>query len=324
MIKKTIAFIVALCSSACVFFAMGCDLLKDIFSANSDQTVERMFDKSVETTGKWIYLDFDTNEPTDDYFIFDGSENVMKFEYYENGELVRDGAYRVVYRGEGEDVSTPLSIGFEIKGDSRHLDWLYCYTEDFKTDFTKFTVMIEEREIDLSYSGTPRCHYYRMSEMPFKFGTYVKENSELKEYKHDAKRAEEYYFPNGEYVNDDGAVFTFMTTYPAYGILLFRYEYDGKTVEGTFFIGNQTDKIFLWIDYHPGFLPDADQKRTYGMQSGQDFPPNFNVYGSFGDARKERRFTVNNVTPIEGYGYDPDVCEIRTGEYRCVSGQNQG
>ena len=319
MFKKIIAFALALCSLSGVVFVSGCGIMEGLFG-NPNQ----MFDECTETTGKWIYRDFYTGEATDDYFIFDGTKNVMKFEYYKNGELVRDGIYRVVYRGEEKVDSTPLSIGLEIKGDKKHRDWLYCYVEDFKSDFTQFTVISEEKDIDMSYSGTPRWRYYRMSEMPFEFGTYVKEGSEIKKYRNDAERAAKFHFLNGDYVNADGAVFTFKTTYPAFSNLLFRYEYGGKSVEGMFTIGYKKDKIFLWLEYHAGFLPDAEQKRKYEMESGQDFPPNFNVYGSFGAAREERRFSIDRVEPIKGYGYDPQVCEIRTGEYVCVSQYDVG
>ena len=321
---KNILLIIVLAAVVVVtsFALSACGLLESI-TGKSNDNVEQLFDKCEETTGKWVCYDYFTRRPLDAYFVFDGSENVMRFEYYENGTLKRDGWYRVVYRGEDADVSTPLTIGLEIKGENRNKDLINAYVDDFKTDFTQFTVMNEEREMGINeVSGTPKARMYRISEMPIAFGTYVKEGAEPKEERGNAHYADQYYIPSGEYVNDSGAKFTFLTTYPLYGKLMFRYEYGGEAVEGIFTIGKDKDKIFLWIDYEPGAKPTRAQKEEYGMSGGADFPPNYNVYGSF-DLSNNGTFSIGSVTPIDGYGYDPAQCDLQKGVYHRLYTQQQ-
>ena len=303
------------------FSLAGCGLLDAITGNNSSSDVEQLFDECNETNGKWIYCDFWTKEPdADTYIVFDGTKNVMHFDYYEDGVLKRDGVYRVVYRGVGADVSVPLSIGFEIKGDAKHRDWLECYVDDFKTDFTQFTVIDEYRDAGLTRSGTPLWHDYRLGEMPFKYGTYVKEGATLKEEKNDFEYADRYYIPSGEYVNQSGAKFTFVTTYYS-SALLFRYEYGDKVVEGVYGLSGNNDIFFPYLNYHAGCGLTKEQAREYG--DVLYFPPNYNVYGSFNVTDTNLSITIARFVAIEGYGYDTSACDWQIGTYTLVQSNQQ-
>lgn len=323
--KKSLILILIFVLVLATFSLAGCGLL-DALTGKSSDGVEQLFDECTETNGKWIYCDFWTNELDENtYVVFNGEKNVMHFEYYEDGVLKRDGVYRVVYRGEGEKVSVPLSIGFEIKGDSRHRDWMECYVDDFKTDFTQFTVMDEYREKGLSSRGTPLWHEYRLSEMPFKFGTYVKEGANLKEEKNNFEYADRYYIPSGEYVSQSGAKFTFVTTYYT-SSLLFRYEYDDKVVEGVYGLSGDNDIFFPYLNYHAGCAPTAEEARQYG--SGLlYFPPNYNIYGSFEVKNSSPNdcpsITLTRFEAIEGYGYDTSACDWQLGTYTLVQNNQQ-
>ena len=275
---------------------------------------EQLFDKCDALTGKWIYCDPASGAPTDTYFVFNGAADAMHFFYYESGTLAREGAFRAVYRGEGTDVATPLSIGFEIK-DSEHRDWLNCYVDDFKTAFTQFTVMQEERDLPSSTaSGVPQAHVYRMGELPFAFGTYVKEGADRKENKNLYQYAENYIIPAGTYVSESGERLTFLGDYYSFGMML-RYEDGDKAVEGIYTIAANKDKIFVWLDYQPGHKPDAAQKNAYEMSNNADFPPNYNLYGDFNVSGDTLSIRIDSATAIEGYGYDAAAADWKPGVY---------
>jgi len=309
--KKFLSLLLVCLLSLTTFTFAGCDFFGD------DDDVEKFFDECTEISGKWIYYDFLSNQPTNTYIKFDGTKDVMTFEYYVNDVQQRDGHFKVVYRGENKDVATPLSIGFEIKNDSQHSDWIGCYVDDFKTDFSQFTIMSEERELDDSTNGIPQAHIYRMSELPFAFGTYVKENCTLKQNKNNCSYADDYFIPSGQYVNESGAKFTFMATFCSFGNM-FRYEYDGNVIEGVYTLSGDNDKFFAYIDYQPGHKPTNAQKEQYEMSSGQDFPPNYNVYGSFEITQNNNFIKIDSFAAIDGFGYDTEKCDWQTGVYNFV------
>ena len=322
--KKSLVFILILVLLIFTFSFAGCGLFEALTGKSSDG-VEQLFDECTETNGKWIYCDFWTNEPDEDtYVVFNGAKDVMHFEYYEDGALKSDGVYRVVYRGEGNKVSVPLSIGFEIKGDKKHRDWMECYVDDFKTDFTQFTVIDEYRDTGLSRSGTPLWHTYRLGEMPFKYGTYVKEGATLKEEKNNFEYADRYYIPSGEYVNQSGAKFTFVTTYYS-SALLFRYEDGDKVVDGVYGLSGNNDIFFPYLNYHAGCGLTEEQAREYG--NTLYFPPNYNIYGSFEVTDLSPNacpsITLSRFETIEGYGYDTSACDWQLGTYYFVFNQQQ-
>ncbi|MBR4800312.1 MAG: hypothetical protein IK048_01350 [Clostridia bacterium] len=315
--KKSLIFILIFVLIFAAFSLAGCGLL-DAITGNSSDGVEQLFDECNESTGKWFCYDYFTGEQTDAYFLFDGTKDVMHFEYFEGDVLKRDGVFRVVNRGVGKSVSVPLSIGFEIKGDSRRRDWIECYADDFKSDFTQFTIMDEYRDAGLSKSGTPLWHVYRLSEMPFKFGTYIKEGATLKEERRDYEYADRYYIPSGEYVHESGAKFTFVTTYYT-SALLFRYQNGDNVVEGVYGLSGDKDIFFPYLNYHPGCGLTEEQARKYG--NTLYFPPNYNVYGSFEVQTASAirpSITLTRVETITGYDYDPSACEWQLGSYTFV------
>ncbi len=293
----------------------GCSLLAENFNGCGPNNSSQMFDECTEISGKWIYYDYFTSEPTETYLIFNGSKNVMTFEYFQDGVLVRDGKFRVVYRGEKQDVLTPLSIGVEIKGDNKHKEWLSCFVKDFKTDFTQFTIMSEERELDFhADAGVPQVKVYKFNELPFKFGSYVKEGSTLKE-QADYRNVDYHFLPSGKYQNENGAKLTFIMTYPLFDSRMFRYEYNGKTVDGVYTAN--TEKLHAWIDYQPGFKPTSEQKELYEIV--HDFPPNYNLYGNFNVTNDTPYFTIDYFVATEGCGYNANACDWQTGKYTLIS-----
>ena len=298
----------------------GCGLFEAITGKSSDG-VEQLFDECTETNGKWICYDFWTKQPTDTYFVFNGTKNVMHFEYYVDGVLNRDGVYRVVYRGEGEEVSSPLSIGFEIKGDNKRRDWIHSYVDDFKTDFTQFTVMLEDRDEGLTKSGTPRWYVYRLGDLPFRYGYYVKEGSQLKEDKNNYMYADRYFIPSGEYVHESGAKLTFAATHYKFG-MMFRYEYNGKVVDGIYEIGEDKDKIFTYFNgHHPACGLTTKEAEKYGNLLY--FPPNYNIYGNFDVTANTQSVTISRFEAIDGYDYDTGLCDWQIGTYTFVPTNNQ-
>ena len=291
---------------------VGCNSL-----FGTDDGVDKLFDRCDALTGKWILYDPVANHPTDTVFVFDGTEGKMRFSYYVNGALVRDGAFRAVYRGEGKTVATPFSIGFEIK-DSQNRDWLDCYVDDFKTEFTQFTVMREERDLpNNTPTGVPQAHVYRISELPFAFGTYVKEGADIKANKNNFMYADDYIIPAGTYENESGAKFTFLGDHYRFGMML-RYENGDDIREGVYTLSPEKDKLFLWIDYQPGHKPTAEEKAAYEMDGNADFPPNYNLYGSFAVGVERAEICLESFYAVEGYGYDTVACDFQMGVYQKI------
>ena len=78
----------------------GCDL---IFGEKSNGMVN--YDEKMDAaTGKWLLLDEE-----DTYFVFDGSEGIMTFNYYEDDALKYQGGFRSIYRSS-DDARTPLTF----------------------------------------------------------------------------------------------------------------------------------------------------------------------------------------------------------------------
>ena len=307
--KKVLSYLLACLLLLSIPALVGCNL-----SFGTGDSTEQLFERCDALTGRWILYDPSTNQPTNTSLVFDGAEGAMRFSYYKDGTLVRDGVFRAVYRGEGKDVATPLSIGFEIKN-SEHRDWLDCYVDDFKTDFTQFTVMREERDLPNDMTGIPQAHVYRISELPFAYGTYVKEGVALKENKNDLKYANDYIIPAGTYESVSGAKLIFLGDYYCFGMML-RYENGDEAVEGIYTVSPEKDKLFVWIDYQPGHKPTAEEKEKYEMERGADFPPNYNLYGSFAVDGETGEIRLDSFYSIEGDGYDPTACHWQTGVYQ--------
>ena len=77
MKKKSLLFML-ICLIIPLFIS-GCSLL-DLFKKDNKETKEEYDKELYSSTGKWYLLDDNTT-----YFSFDGTKDVMTFEYYENG-----------------------------------------------------------------------------------------------------------------------------------------------------------------------------------------------------------------------------------------------
>ena len=174
------------------FSLSSCEGLDDLLGTKENNEEEKIDNELESSTGKWTLKNDD-----DTYFVFDGSKDVMSYSYYEDGVNKYSGNYRVVYRGIGEDVLTPLTFIFK-RNDKVKEDWIGCYVEDFKNDFTQFTVMQEEEDLGIT-DGTIYTHIYRISELPYKLGSYILEGNEYKEETNNYKAKDSLYIPNGTY-----------------------------------------------------------------------------------------------------------------------------
>ena len=110
------------------------------------------------------------------YFEF----NKDSFKYYEDGVLKKEGSHKITYSGV-ENTISPLHINLNFGKDSTGLsifDYIDCYTEDPKDNLQQFTIMREGYHIEPLRSGGVPVRDYHLSEMPYAFGTYVKESAE--------------------------------------------------------------------------------------------------------------------------------------------------
>ena len=182
----------------------SCDLLNDLLGGNGSNNSEEHFDSELESsTGKWLLQD-----DTDTYFTFDGSKNVMTYSYVEDGISKYSGTYRVVSQGTGKDVITPLIFVF-TRSDKDKKDWVGCYVEDFDNDFTQFTIMSEEEDLGI-IDGSIHAYIYRISELPYKMGSYILEGNEYKVESDNYKYSNQFCIPSGTYTLETGERFIFL------------------------------------------------------------------------------------------------------------------
>ena len=275
--RRSGGFLLALLTLGTALLCASCSLF-----GGSDGTVEQMFDEMTEMSGKWICYDVN-GQVTDAYFVFDGAKGAMTFAYYEGGRRVRGGVFRGVYRGEDKEVLWPLSLGFDGQNGNKR-DWIHAYVDDFKSDFTQFTVIQEERD-KTPVDGVPQAHLYRMSELPFAFGTYVREGSTPKESRRNFQNADRYVIPNGTYASEDGSTWTFLSNCSAQGNLV-RWQKGTTVIEAVYTLSTDGTILFLYIDHNPAEKPTKTEKQEYEIDLY--WPPEYNVYGSF---------TVTDNTP---------------------------
>ena len=230
------------------------------------------YDKSMDAaTGKWMLLD-----EADTYFLFDGTEDVMTFGYYEGGALKYSGTFRSVYRSNA-NASTPLTF-ILTRSDKENKDWINCYTENLEASFTQFSITCAEEDLGVT-DGTVYTHIYRLSEMPYKPGTYVLEGKEYQPYEKPAFE-ETYYIPEGRYVSENGES---ITVFPVMhrGYSLFAYTNGETVVEGIFNIAADRSTLYLYIEndiYEK--IRNAD-KAQYDTTLSMYYPPDFYLRGSF-------------------------------------------
>ncbi len=173
------------------------------------------------------------------YFEFDKDS----FRYYENGALKKEGTHRITYSGV-ENTISPLTLVLKFGKDEEGTtisDYIECYTEDAMDDLHQFTIMSEGYTIKPPRSGGVPVRDYHLSDMPYAFGTYVKESTEQYTYKNGKanyldcakldgtfvdEAGNKFYFANNSYSSDPESV--------SYSIYM-RYENaaKGTILEGT-------------------------------------------------------------------------------------------
>jgi hypothetical protein len=250
----------------------GCDILGALTGGTSDHT--QKFESELESsTGKWI-LEGDE----DTYFTLDGSAGAMTFTYTEDGLDKYTGSYRVVYQGNGKDVTTPLTFILTVDGKEKE-DWLSTYTEDFETDFSQFTLFAEEEDLGFT-DGSVYTHIYRLDELPYKMGSYLLEGKDYKDESDDYMYANRYYVPSGTYELPGGESITFLTVKPS-GRELFSYKNGDVTVLGTYTIAQDKKTIYLYIEHDPYSKVTSADKDKYDTTFNIYYPPDFYLRGDF-------------------------------------------
>ena len=237
-----------------------------------DSDVVRYNSSMESSTGKWQLLD---DENT--YFVFDGSENAMSFQYYENGELKFDGKYRAIYRKDS-DAQTPLSF-IMTRNDKQKEDWLSCYVENFEQAFTQFSILCEEEDQGVT-DGTVYTHLYRISELPYKLGTYVSEGNEYKTFSKNGFDDGTYRIPEGTYVTETGQSLTIVPLMFR-SFLLFRYTNGETVIEGSFDIAQDKKTIYLYIEHDLYEKVREADKKHYDTTFSINYPPDFYLRGDF-------------------------------------------
>ena len=233
VMKKILTFILVLAMmvslSSCVLLELFNDQSNVVDLGNGSESVRwnLVHNNNEYSTVKSAYFEF----------------NKDTFKYYEDGVLKKEGTHRITYFG-AENTVSPLHLNLEFGKDSNGLsifDYIDCYTEDSKDNLHQFTIISEGYHIDPVRSGGVPVRDYHLSDMPYAFGTYVKESSEEYTYENgkvnylncarlDGTFADEvgnkFYFANNSYsYHPEGSSYT----------IYMRYENkaNGSFVEGT-------------------------------------------------------------------------------------------
>ena len=305
--KKLLTLILALsmvlCLSSCSLFELFEDNKNVVDLGNGSNYV------------KWNLVD-NNNEystVTEAYFEF----NKDSFRYYEDGVLKKEGTHRITYYGV-ENAISPLHLNLEFGKDETGLsifDYIDCYTEDAKDDLHQFTIISEGYHIDPPRSGGVPVRDYHLSDMPYAFGTYVKEGAEEYTYKNGKanylgssrldgtfvdEAGNKFYFANNSYSSDHES-----SSYTVY----MRYENkaSGTFVEGTIHLSYYEDLLtgephnvamiyVLHGDGEPAEEPGVSVEADYELMDfelGDDGSLSF-AYGSYFYENNECDFDPEN------------------------------
>ena len=246
----------------------GCDLF---FGHKSNGTVN--YDEKMDaSTGKWLLLDEE-----DTYFVFDGSEGVMTFSYYEDGALKYQGGFRSIYRSL-DDAKTPLTF-ILTRSDKEREDWISCYAEGVDKGFTQFSIIYAEEDLGVT-DGTVYTHVYRIGEMPYKFGTYVLEGNSHKSYSKDIYSDGQYRLPEGTYTAE-GSQSLFVLPLINQSFSLFIYTNGETVIEGIFNISEDRKTLYLYIENDIYEKIRKSDKDNYDTTVSIYYPPDFYLRGSF-------------------------------------------
>lgn len=253
------------------FSLNACDLFNG--NTNKNDKVIEYNEELDSSTGKWILKD-----NSDTFFEFDGSKDIMSFKYVEDGLDKYEGQYRVVYN-ENDGANT-FTLNFILtRDDAEKEDWLYTYVDDFETDFTQFTTIKEERSEGMN-DGRIYSHIYRISELPYKLGTYVLEGKEYKQDKDNYKYTKQYQIPEGTYSLDENVSITFVMPKP-YIYALFQYKNGDEVVEGVYWTSADKKTIYLYIENDPYEHIRLEDRDKYDMTFSSEYPPDFYLRGNF-------------------------------------------
>ncbi|MBP3591825.1 MAG: hypothetical protein J6K14_05020 [Clostridia bacterium] len=246
--KKILAVMLVLLMA---FGLTGC-ALSELFNGNDNVVELGDGDRGV----KWnlVANDNDCRPVESAYFEFFKSS----FKYYENGALKKEGTHKITYFEEGNP-NTPLHLNLNFGEDATGLsvyDYIDCYTEDKKDDLHQFTIVSEGYHIQPVRSGGVPVRDYHLSDMPYAFGTYVKEGAEPYEYKNGKVNYLECAKLNGRFLDENGNSFYFVnhsfspnyqsTDYSEYTVYM-RYE---NKANNTFLEG--TVKLSRYEDWDTG------------------------------------------------------------------------
>ena len=257
----------------------GCD---SILGHNSDVT--RYDNKMESSTGKWRLLDAE-----DTYFIFDGSEGAMTFSYYEDGGLKHNGSFKAIYK-DSPDAKIPLCFQL-TRTDRTNEDWLNCYVESFNESFTQFRIIYEEEDLGMT-DGTVYTYTYRISEMPYRIGTYVLEGEEYKPFNKTGFEDGEYRIPEGTYASENGQSFTVLPLMNR-SYSLFSYTNGETVVEGIFNIAEDRKTVYLYIEHDIYEKVRNADKDNYDTTFSLYYPPDFYLRGDFDI--NDNSFVINGL-----------------------------
>ena len=219
----------------------------------------------------------------------------MSFEYYESGNKKLSGTFRFVVPSEkGKDRTYCFSYCLDKK-DGEKEDVLTCYSDDFSSveTFTQFTIMQEEKKFTNS-DKLVDFHTYRLSEMPYKMGTYVREGASYKEEKDEYKYADYYYIPSGTYRLNENVNFTSFYTKKRTKAL-FSYRNGDQVVEGTYNVGVNKDSVYLYIQHDYAQKVTKEDKEIYDTTFNIYYPPDVYFHGSFNVNGQNNSITITEL-----------------------------
>ena len=317
--KKIISALLILSMLLCL---SGC-ALADMF--RGDENVVDL--GNGEAAVKWHLVSNNNKYGTVESAYFEFTKD--SFKYYENGALKKEGTHRINYAGI-ENTISPLTVILYFGNDESGLstfDYLECFTEDTKEDLHQFTVMSEGYHIDPKRPGGVPVRDYHLSDMPYAFGTYVKESTEQYAYKNGKanylscsyldgtftdEKGNKFYFANNSFSSDPQSV-----SYTVY----MRYEnaLNKKVVEGTikmsyyeeFDTGKRHNTALIYVTH--GENEPAEES---GVSVEADFEL---IDFDFGDSTFFSIAGGDHFTDTPESDYDPS--NFIAGTYRKVSAE---
>jgi len=167
LIKTIILPILTLSLTSCAFFEFAENEKYNIDLGENDKYV------------KWNLVENNNEYRPVKSAYFEFSKD--KYRYYEDDTLKEEGKCMSRFFGAKEE--RPLHIGLFKDEDQRKDGYLNCYTEDERENLHQFTIYQLGYEIKPLRMGGVPVRDYHLSEMPYAFGTYLKENTERYTYK---------------------------------------------------------------------------------------------------------------------------------------------